>query len=689
MACASHRSEGTLATGFTQRVRRVLHSRFPLILDEYVMRAFVRNFVLTLTVLVAVFLIFTFFELIGDIIRYRTPLVTVGLYLLNLIPFILYNVTPLCSLVAVLITFGTLSRTSELTSMKATGISLYRIVAPILLVAAVLSVALFAFDEVYLPGANRRQEALRATIKGKPAQTFLRPDRNWISGQTGRRQPARAHLLLPVLRPATRRFRQPHRLRVQARHIRPAAPHFRAERALGREHRPVGFRKRLAAHLRWRSRRKSYAPFTLSTFPEIHEQPGYFKKEDRPSQEMSYGELSTSYIGDLKQSGFDTMRLRVQLNRKLAYPLVTLVMAMLAIPFALSAGKKGSLAGMGAAIGVAIAYWVVAGIFENLGDVNSLPAVLAAWSPDLLFGMAGAWLLLRTTDVRLSLAKSASPWTPVPDKLKADMTPSTTLRILTSTALLSAAATTFAQAPTKPATTRPATTAVHHTAPAAHTAGGPACSKLPPEMSPKIPALAAGLPCVKPLYTIVTTPNVKLDYVSPLEGPGLRETLGLESSSFSLDYVDTKIGTGALAAPGKWYSIHYTGYLLDGTKFDSSLDRGEPIVIQYGQHQVIPGWDTGFDGMRVGGKRRLFIPFQLAYGTQAKGPIPPRSELIFDVEFVGQSDTKPEPKPAPAPAKPATPPPAALTAPAATPAPSTATPPPARRAAAPANAPKP
>jgi lipopolysaccharide export LptBFGC system permease protein LptF len=90
------------------------------------------------------------------------------------------------------------------------------------------------------------------------------------------------------------------------------------------------------------------------------------------------------------------MRLRVQLNRKLSYPLMTLVMAILAIPFSLFAGKRGGIAGVGTAIGVAIAYWVIAGIFENLGNVNSLPAVLAAWSPDLLFAMAGSYLLLRT-----------------------------------------------------------------------------------------------------------------------------------------------------------------------------------------------------------------------------------------------------------------------------------------------------
>jgi peptidylprolyl isomerase len=221
--------------------------------------------------------------------------------------------------------------------------------------------------------------------------------------------------------------------------------------------------------------------------------------------------------------------------------------------------------------------------------------------------------------------------------------------IVFSTAAFTAAGTAqTATPPKKPATTPSAThsTAAAHPATAASAA---ACVKLP-ELSPKIPALPPGLPCAKPLYTVTTVPSVKLDYVSPLEGPGLRETLGIEPSSFSLAYVDTQVGTGELAAPHKWYSIHYTGYLVDGTKFDSSVDRGEPISVNYGQHQVIPGWDTGFDGMRVGGKRRLFIPFQLAYGATAKGPIPPRSELIFDVELVAQSDTQPAP---PAPKKPA------------------------------------
>jgi LPS export ABC transporter permease LptG/LPS export ABC transporter permease LptF len=378
-----------------RRLRRAVRSRFPLILDEYAMGSFLRNFFLVLCSLTVLFIIFTFFELIGDIIKYRTPLVTVGDYLINLIPFILYNVTPLCSLVAVLVTFGALSRSSEITAMKATGVSLYRIVTPVLLVAAIFSALLFAFDESYLPAANRRQEALLSSIKGKPAQTFLRPDRKWISGQSGTSaEPTRifyyqafdpdrnifANITVFEFRPGS--FALSRRIYAESARWDPAADHW--DFANGWE--------RAFANGDVVS---SYRTFQHASFAEIHETPIYFKKEERPSQEMTYSELS-GYIRDLEQSGFDTTPLRVQLNRKLSYPLLTLVMAILAVPFSLAAGKRGSLAGIGTALALAIAYWVLAGISENLGNVNSLPAVLAAWSPDLLFAMAGSYLLLRT-----------------------------------------------------------------------------------------------------------------------------------------------------------------------------------------------------------------------------------------------------------------------------------------------------
>lgn len=144
--------------------------------------------------------------------------------------------------------------------------------------------------------------------------------------------------------------------------------------------------------------------------------------------------------------------------------------------------------------------------------------------------------------------------------------------------------------------------------------------------------------------------------------PNVPKVEGTPKNLYSLRYIDTEIGTGPLAETRKFYTVHYTGWLTDGTKFDSSHDHpgGEPIVFPYGGHRVIPGWDTGFEGMHVGGKRRLFIPYQLAYGDSGRPPvIPAKADLIFDVELVAQSDTPPEPKPAPAvearPAEPAKP----------------------------------
>jgi LPS export ABC transporter permease LptG/LPS export ABC transporter permease LptF len=382
---------------FRPNLGRTLHrfkpKGFPLILDEYVLREFLKMFALVLSSFVLMMLVFTFFELIGDILRNHTPLATVGDYLLNLTPSMIYQITPLSVLIAVLVTFGLFNRSSELIAMKATGISIYRLVIPVVVIAAILACGLFAFDQYYLPQANRKQEALRNIIKGKPAQTTLNPNNKWIFGQQHAGEPDRiyyyqffdpdqnafAHITLFEFDPKT--FALTKRIY--------------AERAVWDEDQRAWRFENGWARTMQGANVNEFREFQNATFAEVHEEPGYFKKENLQSQEMNFGQLQ-HYITDLQQGGFDTMRLRVQLYHKLAYPLVTIVMAVLAIPFALSMGRRGSLTGVAWAIGIALAYFVVAALSDDMGYVNYLPSAVAAWSPDILFGLTGGYLLLRT-----------------------------------------------------------------------------------------------------------------------------------------------------------------------------------------------------------------------------------------------------------------------------------------------------
>ena len=366
---------------------------FPRILDQYVVVEFLKTFFLVLAAFALLMLVFTTFDLLADILRNHIALTTVGLYLINLTPTMLYQLAPLAVLVAVLVTFGALNRNSEIIAMKATGISLYRLVVPIVAISAILAISLFLFDQYYLPLSNQRQEALRDIIKGRPPRTFLHPEQTWIFGQPHPGEPARifhyqyfdpylsefANLSLFEFDPST--FALSRRIFAARVVWNPESSSWRF--LDGWQHDIEG------------GKVSDYHEFKETSFSEIHEDPGYFTKEEKQAQEMNFGQLDR-YIGDLRQSGFDTMRLRVQLWHKLAYPLIAVVMAVLAIPFALSMGRRGSLTGVAVAIAVALAYFVVNALFESMGNVNYLPAALAAWSPDILFGLTGGYLLLRT-----------------------------------------------------------------------------------------------------------------------------------------------------------------------------------------------------------------------------------------------------------------------------------------------------
>jgi LPS export ABC transporter permease LptF/LPS export ABC transporter permease LptG len=367
--------------------RRVFSASFPTLLDDYVLRDFFLYLGLILATILVLVLVFTLFELLGDIMRNQTPFIVVAEYLLNVTPYLLYNSAYVIVLLAVLITFGLMSRSNEITAIKATGVSIYRVVTPVLVASALLAAGLFFADQFYLPHANKRQEALHNQIKGRPPQTYLRPDRKWIFGQNN------DIYYYQFFDPDRDQFAN-----ITVFHLDPArfviTQRIHADRAhwadnLGRWVYEQGWQRVLNG-----AAIGDYHTFDVSTFRELSEPPSYFKKEVKQYSEMNYEELRR-YIRDLQQSGFDVVRLRVQLQKKLSYPLITLIMAVLAVPFSLSSAKKGAVTGVAVAVGIAVVYTVVSRVFESMGDLSQLPPALAAWSPDLIFSLVGGYLILK------------------------------------------------------------------------------------------------------------------------------------------------------------------------------------------------------------------------------------------------------------------------------------------------------
>jgi hypothetical protein len=172
-----------------------------------------------------------FLRAVGDILRNHIPLSTVGDYLINLTPSMLYQIAPLAVLIAVLVTFGVLNRNSEIIAMKATGISLYRLVVPIVSIAAILAVSLFLFDEYYLPQANRGRR--RCATSSRAARRRPSAPRTELDLRPAAPRRARPHLLLPVLRSRPQRVRQSLGLRVRSLHLRALAAHLCRPRSLG------------------------------------------------------------------------------------------------------------------------------------------------------------------------------------------------------------------------------------------------------------------------------------------------------------------------------------------------------------------------------------------------------------------------------------------------------------------------
>ncbi len=366
----------------------------PQVIDTYVLTSFIFYFVLLVLSFVMIFHVFEFFSLLSDILRNHPPTNHVLSYFIFLTPRLIYEFTPIGVLAAVLVAFGVLSKHNEITAFKACGVSVYRLAVPILIAGFFLSGSLFAFDHYWVPEADRRQDALRAEIKGKHPQTYLRPDRQWIYGKNEDRI-----FYYKYFDPAERVMVDVNVYEIDSAQFR-LKRHIAASRA-----RWDGSLRGWVFQNGWSRDMNPACPECPPTkyenfaggihmFPELEETPDYFVHEVKQSHQMNFEELQ-NYIADLQHSGFDTIPLQVQLNKKFSVPLFALIMAMVSLPFAFVAGNRGAMAGVGLSLGIAIAYWSLGQLFEQIGNLNQLPPALAAWSPDIIFGLAGLYFLAR------------------------------------------------------------------------------------------------------------------------------------------------------------------------------------------------------------------------------------------------------------------------------------------------------
>jgi LPS export ABC transporter permease LptG/LPS export ABC transporter permease LptF len=369
----------------------------PSLLDLYVARQYLRIFSLALVGLLGLFYISSFMDLADKLFRGTATTGMLLRYLYFATPQFIYYIIPMAALVATLVVIGLLTKNSELIVMRACGVSLYRSVLPLIVFAIAFSGVLFQLQERVLANTNRRAEALRHVIRGFPAQTFDVLERQWIVGSEG------DLYHYQYFDPRGNRFS---RLTIfdidsqswglasltYANDATPASDAVAADNGISMWQARQGWVRQFSGQRRSGVRTvASYSPFAARTIQL--EVPAYFKSDTPDADRMTYGELKR-YIVQLRLSGFHVVPYMVQLQRKVAFPFVTLIMTLLAVPLAVTIGRSGALYGIGVALVLAIVYWMTLSVFGAVGAGGLISPLLAAWAPNILFSAVAGYMML-------------------------------------------------------------------------------------------------------------------------------------------------------------------------------------------------------------------------------------------------------------------------------------------------------
>jgi LPS export ABC transporter permease LptG len=354
------------------------------ILDRYLMREFLTFAGIGLAVAAALYVIVDLGDTLNRFLRVKPPLTFILEHFLYRLPAALHQGLPVIMLVATIFLFLSLSRFHELTAMKAAGISLYRVSAPVLLMGLSVAVSAMLFQELFLPRLNELGEEVdRVKIRGQLPRHLQSRQRLWVRSADSRFY--RVELLSPqtsdlygvTILEVDRQFRLLNRLDARQAHWTEAGWELRD--GAFREIEPAGTVQTV--------------PFTLTAL-DLTEDIEEFTRIHKDFESMSYWELR-DYVARLETAGFQAKKYLVALYSKLSFPLVNLVMVLVAIPFALQSPRGGRLFGVGLAIAIMAGYLVVHYVALAFARADLLPPFVAAWTANVIFFGIGTSLFLR------------------------------------------------------------------------------------------------------------------------------------------------------------------------------------------------------------------------------------------------------------------------------------------------------
>jgi LPS export ABC transporter permease LptG len=352
---------------------------------------YVRILGLTFASLLGIFYISSFIDLSDKLFKGKTTLGMLAQFFWFRTPQFVYYVVPIAVLLATLVTIGLLTRNSELIVMRACGISLYRVAVPLLVFAAAASGALFLLQENVLADANRQADQLNQLIRTGNARTIDVLNRRWVTGRTGEIyhyeffEPRRKELTqLSVYEFDQKSWSLTRRTYLESASFdTPSLSASTGDRWISRQGwmREIDSKGAVRAFVAFNGRKMKLEP------------PDYFGTEQPEADRMTYTGLR-QYIGEMRAAGFNVVPFLVDLHQKVSFPFVTIIMTLIAVPFAVTTGRRGALYGIGVGIVLAMVYWTANNLFGAVGDAGLLSPVLAAWAPNILFGTGAAYLLM-------------------------------------------------------------------------------------------------------------------------------------------------------------------------------------------------------------------------------------------------------------------------------------------------------